>query len=93
VVSPVSNRGRQAEGQQMEGLHQSATEQCGTLAAGGEVPPFSSPAAASPTPRQKGRFFSASAAAARGGDAGEEGVCPPALQGDVPTGVRSGRRH
>ena len=81
MVSPVSNRGRQAEGQQMEGLHRSATEQCGTLAAGGEVPPFSSPAAASPTPRQKGRFFSASAAAAaaRGGDGCEEGACAPAL--------------
>jgi hypothetical protein len=78
----------------MESVHRSATEQCGTLAAGGEVPPFSSPAAASPTPRQKGRFFSASAAAtARGVDAGEEGLCPRALEGDVPTGVRSGRRH
>jgi hypothetical protein len=59
----------------MEGLHLSATEQCGPLAAGGEVPPFSSPAEGSPTPRQKDGFFSASAAvAARGGDAGEEGL-------------------
>jgi hypothetical protein len=77
----------------MESVHRSATEQCGTLAAGGEVPPFSSPAAASPTPRQKGRFFSASAATARGVDAGEEGLCPRALEGDVPTGARSGWRH
>jgi len=75
VAPPEWNGGRRAEGQQMEGLHR------GTAAAGGEVQPFSSPAAVSPTPSQKDRFFSASsaAAAARGGDGSEEGACAPAL--------------